>query len=187
MPLSAPPNHAAANAVMPMVALQERLSGQTELVAEPVKVRFALERDQDGWPPAESEALWAEPVSNGLYRLDNTPWFIRDVAADDIVSAEPDEQGVMWFQSVRERGGRLVVRVIPRGDGPLRGDRRAVIEAFEPLGVTGEGSATPVNLVALDIAPEAPLASIKALLQEGEDLGRWYFEEGSVSEVWREL
>lgn len=61
--------------------------GQDALVSTPVKVRFALERDEDGWPPAESEGLWAELVESDLYRLDNTPWFVRGVAAGDVVQA----------------------------------------------------------------------------------------------------
>src|SRR3954451_9133024 len=102
-------------------------------MSTPVRVRFALERDQDGWPPAESEGLWAEPVEGGLYRIDNTPWFARGVAADDLVEAQPDVEGMLWFIQVRKPGGRTVVRVIPRGDGPLRGERQGILDAFESL------------------------------------------------------
>jgi hypothetical protein len=143
-------------------------SPEDDHVKDTVKVRFALDRDDSGWPPAESEGLWAQPVGSGRFRLDNTPWFVRGVAADDVVEAEPDDAGVLWFVRLLERGERVVVRVIPRRDGPLNGDRQAVVDAFAPLGVSGEGMATPVNMVALDIGPEAPLASIKALLERGE-------------------
>jgi hypothetical protein len=71
--------------------------GRDASVSTPVKVRFALERDQYGWPPAESEGLCAEPVEGDLYRLDNTPWFARGVAADDVIQVEPDANGVLWF------------------------------------------------------------------------------------------
>lgn len=153
----------------------------------PVKVRFALERDEDGWPPAESEGLWAEPVDGELYRLDNTPWFVRGVAADDLIEAQPDADGVLWFVQVRERGGRIVVRVIPRDDGPLGGDRQGVLDVFQPLGVGAEGMSSPVNMVALDIGPDAPLSSVKSLLAAGESDGRWYYEEGCISDEWRQL
>lgn len=156
-------------------------------MSDAVKVRFALEQDQDGWPPAESEGLWAEPLGDDLYRLDNTPWFVRGVAADDVLEAHPDPEGVLWFSHVRERGERMVVRVIPRADGPIHGGRQAVLEAFSPLGVGAEGMSNPVNIVALDIGPEAPLSSVKALLVAGEREGRWYYEEGSVTEAWRRL
>lgn len=152
-----------------------------------VKIRFALDHDEDGWPPAESEGVWALPLAGDLYRLDNTPWFVRGVAADDVVEASPDRDGVIWFVRVRERGNRIVVRVIPRADGPTGGDRQAVLDAFAPVDVEGEGMSTPVNMVALDIGPDAPLASVKALLAAGEFDGRWYYEEGCTTEEWRQL
>lgn len=152
-----------------------------------VKIRFALQRDQDGWPPAESEGLWAESVGSGLYRLDNTPWFVRGVAAEDVVEAHADADDVLWFTRVHERGDHVVVRVIPRADGPLHGDRQAVLDAFLPLDVGAEGMSSPVNMVALDIGPEAPLAFVKSLLVTGEADGRWYYEEGSVTHEWRLL
>lgn len=161
--------------------------GHDVSVSSHVKIRFALERDESGWPPAESEGLWALPMERNLFRLDNTPWFVRGVAADDVVEASPDRDGVLWFVQLRDRGERIVVRVIPRADGPLAGDRQAVLDAFTPLGVTGEGMASPVNMVALDIGPAAPIASVKSLLAQGETDGRWYYEEGCITEEWRRL
>ena len=82
---------------------------------------------------------------------------------------------------------RQVVRVIPRQDGPLRGHRQAVLDAFDSMGVTGEGMSSPVNMVALDIAPGVDLTAVKGLLKQGEQSGQWHFEEGSTSQEWREL
>lgn len=152
-----------------------------------VRIRFALDRDADGWPPAESEGLWAEPIDGGGFRLDNTPWFVRGVAADDVVDAEPDGDGVLWFQRVRARGGRIVVRVIPRRDGQLLGDAQAVRDAFSRFGIPGEVTASPVTMVALDIGPHASLAEAKALLVSGENDGRWYYEEGCVTAEWQQI
>jgi hypothetical protein len=156
-------------------------------VSTPVKVRFVLERDEDGWPPAESEGLWAEPVGGDLYRLDNTPWFARGVAAADLIEAKPDADGMLSFVQIRGRGGRIVVRVIPRDDGPLGGDRQGVLDVFQPLGVGAEGMSSPVNMVALDIGPGASLSSVKSLLVTGESDGRWYYEEGCISDEWQQL
>ncbi|WP_083282864.1 DUF4265 domain-containing protein [Humibacillus sp. DSM 29435] len=98
-------------------------------------------------------------IEGDLYRLDNTPWFAFGVAPDDVIEARPDADGVLWFRQVRERGGRIVVRVIPRDDGPLGGDRQGILDVFEPLGVGAEGMSSPVNMVALDIGQDAPMAS----------------------------
>ena len=42
-------------------------------------------------------------------------------------------------------------------------------------------------MVALDIGPDAPLSSVKSLLASGESDGRWYVEEGCISDEWRQL
>ena len=78
-----------------------------------------------------------------------------------------------------------MVRVIPRVDGPLGDSLPAVLERFTPFGVRGEGMCSPVNMVALDIGPDAPLSSVKALLVSGEVDGLWSFEEGCITEDWR--
>lgn len=45
----------------------------------------------------------------------------------------------------------------------------------------------PVNMVALDIGPDAPLSTVKSLLANGESDGRWYYEEACISDEWRQL
>ena len=68
---------------------------------------------------------------------------------------------------------------MPRDDGRLGADRQGILDVFEPLGVGGEGMSSPVNMVALDIGPDAPLSSVKSLLATGESDGRWYCERGA--------
>jgi hypothetical protein len=95
--------------------------------------------------------------------------------------------GTLRFVRVLERGGRIVVRVIPREDGPLRGDRQYVLDAFADLGIAGEVMTSPVSMVALDIGPDAPIASAKSRLNRGEADGHWHYEEGYVTEEWLRL
>lgn len=128
-----------------------------------VKLRFLLPRDDESWPPAESEGMWAEPVGEDLYRIDNTPWFVRNLSEDDIVKALAGSDGVLWAVEKVQASGRQTVRVIARPDGPLRGDPAAVRESFEPLGVRCELMQQPVRMAALDIPPEARAHQVKAL------------------------
>lgn len=150
-----------------------------------MKVRFALEQDQDGWPSAESEGLWAEPVEGDLYRLDHTPWFACGVAADDVIEAQPDTGRRAPVRRGSEAWGPDRGQVIPRDDGRLGADRQGILDVFEPLGLGGEGMSSPVNMVALDIGPDAPLSSVKSFLATGESDGRWYYEEGCISDGWQ--
>lgn len=51
---------------------------------------------QDAWHGFGEEALWAREVGDGLYELQNTPFFAKGLAFLDVVS-------------VRREDGRLVV------------------------------------------------------------------------------
>jgi len=151
-----------------------------------VKVRFGIQQDENSWPPVTSEGLWAVPLGDGRYRIDNTPWFVRQLATGDIVIAQADDGGELWATERAAWSGHLTLRVIPPSKGPLGGDRQAVLDAFEALGVTGEGVAQ-YGIVALDVAPDADLHAVKALLLAGAADGRWDYEEGCVTEEWMDL
>jgi hypothetical protein len=149
-----------------------------------VKVRFLLPREDDNWPPAESEGLWAEPLGEDLYRIDNTPWFVRNLSADDIVRALAGSDGLLWAVEKVQWSGRQTVRVIARSDGPLHGDPAAVAEVFEPFGVKCELMQQPVRMAALDIPADVEPREVKGVLRERQADGWWDFEEGCVSEDW---
>jgi hypothetical protein len=155
--------------------------------SERVKVRFRLQRDSDGWPPVESEGVWAKPCGGTEYELDNVPWFARSVAFGDRVRAEPDDDGGILVEERRSWSGRYTVRVIPHGDEPAREQLQTIIEAFSVLGAACEGGLPAFKIVALDIPPTARLAEIKSLLVEGEAQGRWGFEEGCIDPHWAAL
>jgi hypothetical protein len=166
----------------------DRVSGIIDHVTSAtwVEVRFSLPQDS-GWPPAESEGLWAEPLGGNRFRIDNTPWFVLDLAAEDVVEALADSDGVLWATRRLHHGGRLTVRVIPFRDGPLRGSLQAVLDAFAALGVTGEGAAPAYQMVALDIASDVDLAAVVGKLRQGRDDGSWEYEESCVTEEWLAL
>lgn len=151
-----------------------------------VKVRFALEPDQDGWPPVNSEGLWTLKMTEWLYKVDNVPWFVRNLAACDVVVARLDQEGVLWFEEKREWGGHLTIRVVLHGASVLAEELRLFIDLLKPYGVCAEGI-VQYGMVAVDVPPDVPLAALKALLVEGEKDGRWSFEEGLVNEEWLAL
>ena len=115
---------------------------------------------EDGWPPVGSERLWAFHLGDDRYRIDNVPWFVRDLAVADVVRAHvpnPDSNPV--FDEVLERSDHVTIRLICFRSGPLGGDLARALEPFTALGVYGEG-VTQYGMVALDIEAKAPLAAI---------------------------
>src|SRR3954467_11416263 len=150
-----------------------------------VKVRFALEREDEDWPPVGSEGVWDRPLSGDQYELDNVPWFARGVAFGDRVRAEADDDGVLVVTERVEWSGRYTVRVIPLGDEPATELVSRVIGDFAALGVSCESALPSYKVVALDIPCDADLSRIKALLVAGETDGRWGYEEGCIDDRWR--
>ena len=157
--------------------------GLEAFATEPhVRVRVRLEQD-DGWPPAESEGLWAQERPGGTYLLANTPFFAFGLSQGDLVRGAPDEGGVIWFIQRVQRGGSLTVRIITTDPAdPLE----HVVAELKPHGVSGESMERP-RLLALDLPPGSDLASAKALLAAGVVSGRWHVEESDISEEWAAL
>ncbi|WP_218106526.1 DUF4265 domain-containing protein [Micromonospora pallida] len=75
------------------------------------------------------------------------------------------------------------IRIIPFPDGALGGSRQRVLDAFAPLGVTGEG-VQQFGMVSLEVPPDADLAAVKRLLCEGSRDGWWEYEEGCIGDAW---
>jgi hypothetical protein len=131
------------------------------------------------------ERVWAAQVGPDEYRLENMPWFVRGVSADDIVRAvAPDDHSWPVFQNRVRESGNSTIRVIPFKAGALEGSLQAVLDAFEPLGVTGEGAGS-YPIVALNVTPDRDLVEVKRLLRSGQDAGWWDYEEGNVTAAWR--
>ena len=80
---------------------------------EVVKIRFRLLQGADGYPPCDSEGLWATPLGGGAYRVANLPWFVPDVALGDVVRAVADGDGILWAVERTEESGNCTIRVRP--------------------------------------------------------------------------
>jgi len=162
---------------------QSFADGPEAFTADPyVRVRVRLEQGE-GWPPVESEGLWAQKRAGGTYLLANTPFFAFGLSNGDLVRAAPDDGGAIWFTQRVQRGGSLTVRIITTDPADPMED---VMAKFEPHGVSGESMQRP-RLLALDLPPGSDIASAKVLLAAGVASGRWHVEESDISEEWAAL
>ena len=137
-----------------------------------VKIFFELQQDEDGYPPVTRESLWATPTDDGLYRLDNIPFFAHGVAFADLVSAEAGSEGTLCFTRVTQPSGHATLRVIVFDSAdalPLRGD-------LESLGCDTEQSHVP-NLFAIDVPPQVSMEDVRRLLNVPGASERWEYEE----------
>jgi hypothetical protein len=133
-----------------------------------------LEQDEDGYPPTTEESLWVRPLEEGLFQVDNIPFFAWDIALDDVVAADPEES-VWRFRKVVRRSGHATLRLLLYDVAEVP----AVIERFAKLGCLSERSHIP-GLIALDVPPSTPWAEVKRLLVEGEAKDLWGYEEACL-------
>lgn len=147
-------------------------------------VVFPLVQDDDGWPPVSSERVWAVPLGDDQYRIDNAPWFVWDVAVGDIVRAiseGPTSHPV--YAAMLRPSDHVTIRLVCFRSGPLQGDLARALEPFTRLGVYGEG-VKQYGMLSLDIEPSAPMQQLVALLRRGADDGWWEYEEGRITPAW---
>lgn len=70
-------------------------------MSQHVKVVFRLEPDGGGFPPVSFESLISTELSDGEFRLENSPFFVREISYGCVVHATPlAEQGCYEFERV---------------------------------------------------------------------------------------
>lgn len=142
-----------------------------------VKIMVALEQDEEGYPPATTESLWALDVGEGLYQIDNIPFFATDLAVEDIISARL-EHGALQYVELARPSGHSTLRVIvyDASEMPM------VRAFFEHMGCSTELSHLP-RLVAIDVPPSVSLEPLRQVLAMGREQDRWDYEEACLGHL----
>lgn len=147
-----------------------------------VHIVFPLKKDENDYPPARSERLWAKKVDDNLFEIDNTPFFVTGLACGDKVSTE-EKDGVLYYQDTKEYSGNSTLRVVAH---ELEGREteeliKELREELEKLGCDTELSHIP-NLIAVNVPKDISLKKIINYLAEGEKEGRWGYEEACLGQ-----
>jgi hypothetical protein len=146
------------------------------------KVRFEL--DDEDWHGRPSETLWAEPVAGatvGVYRLRNSPFFMRGVSYQDIVRAVPsvDHLGLAFAGAIDHSGHSTYMLLVP----PDSREFATYWERLSKRGCTFESmhisvSLGPRILYSVDVPASSNVHAVYAVLEEGERNHVWVFQEG---------
>lgn len=125
-------------------------SGSTEMVKVSVDI-------PNHWA-AGSESLWALPLGDNRYQLENVPFYAYDLNFGDIVEAVPaspaDQPRVL---RVIERGGHQTIRVIFDTD-VLAETCVEYVQSLASLDVTYERAGT--HYFALDLEPHTAIDAV---------------------------
>ena len=144
-----------------------------------VKLIIPLEKDAEDYPPVDYEEIWSTPSGEGLFRIENIPFFARGLARGDIVSAvaeQDQDQQVLRIQEVVEVSGHSTIRLLIKHEESVP----AIVEKFERQGC--ESEITFGNLVALDVPPSVSLEEILEKLEMGFAQAEWEYEEACIRE-----
>lgn len=148
-----------------------------------VKVGFKLERDQDNYPPADWEWLWAIQVGNSTFKIDNIPFFAKLISYGDVVEVKQTNAGLI-FNTLVQPSGHSTVRVIVhrrgRSDQQLHAGVEEVKLAMRAMGCNVEKS-NILGLIAVDIPPEVNYQSVAEFLSQKEGEGLLGYEEACLA------
>lgn len=135
------------------------------------RVRFILEPEA----PTATETLWATPLGDSQYQVDNAPWYARGVAAGDVILCREEPGDLPTFHEVVHPSGNLTARVFVR-KGPERAImKERVFKTLKSLGCSYEGMAADKGLIAVTIPTTASRADVVAALEslEQEEVAYW--------------
>ena len=134
-----------------------------------------------------SESMWARPLGDGLFELDNSPFYAYDLNYKDVVYAvamHPDQKPLV--RRVERRGGHRTLRA-RFGDNVPKPHRALLLKGLDRHGVTWEGA--DHRLFSLDIPPEGNYKAVCDQLWQWEQEGLLEYEtcearvEGSFDDV----
>ena len=124
------------------------------------KVLFRIQ-EADG--SANVETLWATPLGEDRYQLDNSPFYAYSVSWKDIVYAPFDQQEQFpTFQRVLSKSGHRTIRIIFEKATAGIGESDGVLEQLVALGCSYEGATKAY--VCVDIPPGVELDNVRQFM-----------------------
>lgn len=126
------------------------------------------------------ETMWAEEIDkdNGIYKLDNIPFYGPLIATDDEFYAEFDEsEQMLTYQKITKHSGNSIVLVIITQDGF---DKEIIRDRFKELNCTSEGLND--SYFSMEILKAINYSKIKKILEEYEKSEILEYSEPCLSE-----
>jgi len=130
------------------------------------------------------ETVWAEVIDEekGYYKINNIPFYVPDVASDDIVKAEFDkDEDFLVFKEAIEYSGNSIIRVI-KFDKTL--EINALRDKFNDLDCPSEKMGK--EYFVMEVPEKVDYKIIKNELQKMEESGIISYEEAVLSDEHRQ-
>jgi hypothetical protein len=138
-----------------------------------VKLNFILEVE-DGFPPIGVETLNARACDDGMFEILNTPFFIKEIAYNDIVSAKKNAFGRLEFSECVKQSNFKAISIIFWTDEV----RDRIINEFQNKSCIIEYGEFPgYHMLAIAIPHTTDYTAIKSSLDAYESDGDLSYSE----------
>lgn len=128
------------------------------------------------WHHVAEEKMWASPLSEKVYELENSPFYVNGISYKDKITVKSSGCGDLYFDDIFWRGGHSTYRILLTS-GSNETDFLNMWSSLEKLGCTYEGN-TEGDVFAVDVPPSADIFLVYEYLESGASAGVWDFEEG---------
>jgi len=143
---------------------------------ETQKVKVVFRFGPNAWHKHATESMWVTPMGESSFRLENVPFYARNVSFGDVVRARRI-RGLFVATSVAQRSGHSTYRIFSEQGESF--DSSANWKRLERLGCTYERANK--KLIAIDCPPKVDADRVYKVLKDGKSSGQWDFEEGHFS------
>lgn len=123
------------------------------------------------------ETIWAKPLENGLYQIDNIPFYAPNLSNKDIIAVENDE-GVLYFDDLIEASGHSTVQIIFFDDSKSK----SLLKNLEEIGCKWEGMKEQPYYT-LDIPSNVNYKTVKDILDKETEANILDYKEACLSEI----
>lgn len=142
-----------------------------------VKVHFQLQPDEDGWPPATVESVWAKPgASENEYIIDNVPFFTNEATIGDTVQVRKEDDN-LWFERILQDSPNSLIRIIITDPSMTQ----EISDKLISMGCDTEGYQN-YKLLAVSIPASVNLASVQDFLKLQQEAGLLGYEEAILKQ-----
>ena len=138
--------------------------------------RVSFELEPDAWHGQSVESMWATKLDDHLYKIENSPFFVKGIAFEDVVKTKLLD-GMISFVKTAISSGGSTYRILCKECT----DETQFELFWKPLEVVGckyEQGDFGYRMYSVDVPKQANIQQVFALLQDGISNDIWDFEEG---------
>lgn len=116
----------------------------------------------DGYPPVSMESVWAEVTEEGYLKINNIPFYSKEVSFGDIVSGIQTEENYLLYDKTIIHSKNSTLRIIFFNENQKFKDK--ILTKLKDLGCDSE--AFNVNFYAINIPIQVDIEEIYIFLDE---------------------